>query len=731
MIKKIKTILGRFPKWLKLVLCLIFFFIFLHLILKAIPSAKLKSFLNQQYSSRFYDTKGSLLYIMPLENGLRREYRCLSELPQHLIDQFIKEEDKNFFIHLGIDPVSIIRAAFENKKAGKIVSGASTITMQLSRIIWPRKSTNVTLKTKIDEMFKSFYLEAKFSKKQILELYLNNLPFGYQIEGVSSAARSFFGTEPSLLTQDQIEKLSLIPRRPSDYAPAKTYTYPAKCPHFINYVIKSYKEKNKVIPADLHLSINEELNSKAELLLQEKLEQYKDARVHNGSAIVIDNTTGQILVWVGNASYEDEKYSGQIDGVLVKNQPGSSIKPFLYAHSLEHGFSPSSVLPDIPQDFGGERVYVPFNFNNHYNGPVRFRVALASSLNVPAVYLLYHVGVDSYLETLSKLNFYSLKDQRQNIGLSLALGGNEVSLYEMTRAFSVFPRDGNLPSLTFENAAKPQKIDPQNQVYQKDTARIICDILSDKNARSLGFGHSKIFNTSYPAIFKTGTSNQYQNIIALGATSEYTVGVWMGNFQGETVIRETGSSIPASVVRILLDDLNNIKAGRPFVAPSSCKKVEVCSLSGMRPSTFCPTTTLEFASSQGKKDQTQTKKSNVCDWHILVNNSVQISYPSEYQHWASSRNFSGTISNFDSPLEILYPNNKATYYYDPVTKGNQQSISVKAYGGTSSKASLYLDDKFFGSAENLFEWYIPLTPGQHKITVVCADQEKSIFINVK
>lgn len=724
-----KQILGRIPKWLRIFLAAVLLFLVLHLILKIAPSAKLKSFVEQQYSSRFYDSHGTLLYIMPLDNGLRKEYQALEKIPAAVVQQFIKAEDKNFYYHPGIDLLSVIRAAKQNKKAGKIVSGASTITMQLARIIWPRSSNNINLKTKVGEMFKAFYLEAKFSKKEILELYLNNVPFGYQIDGVTSAARSFFGTELNLLTKEQIQTLSLIPRRPSNYAPEKNFVYPNKCPHFIKYVINTFEKEGKHIPQDLYLSIDNQFNEKIEGLLQKKLDEYKHARIHNGAAIIIDNKSGKILAWVGNASFEDLQHGGQIDGVLVKNQPGSSMKPFLYAHALEHGFEPNSILPDIPQDFGGEQIYVPFNFNNHYNGPVRFRVALASSLNVPAVYLLYHVGVDSYLDTLSKLQFDSLKDQRQSIGLSLALGGNEVTLYEMTKAFSVFPRDGNLIDLTFYDDEEKRPLISKNQVYQHDTARIVCDILSDKNARSMGFGHSQIFDTPYPAIFKTGTSNQFQNIIALGATSEFTVGVWMGNFEGQTVIHETGSSIPASIVRIMLDDLNEIRPGSPFAQPLSYSKVQICSLSGKKPGKFCPTKTWEYINT---KDVSQASTgTDFCDWHIVKENRVQIEYPSQYQHWASSENFSGSFRTGGSSLEILYPKDKATYFYDSSLSPQQQSFSVKAYGGDSTFADLYIDGVFFDRRQNLFEWYIPLTIGKHQLTVVCGKEEKSIFINVK
>ena len=279
--------------------------------------------------------------------------------------------------------------------------------------------------------------------------------------------------------------------------------------------------------------------------MNDALLEAQKSRISNASILVIDNKTGEPIVWAGNAQFFDEDHSGQSDGVLVRNQPGSSMKPFLYALALEtddeHGnplFSPGTILADIPQEFGDEKLYIPSNFNNRYNGPVRFRVALASSLNVPAVYLLNTIGVDNYLNKLFELGFDSLKKSGKEADLGLALGAGEVSLKELVTAFAVFPRDGK----DFNN----------RQIYHSDTARIICSILSDKAARALGFGYSQTFQTDYPAIFKTGTSNQYQDIVALGATKQYTVGVWMGNFSGQTVVGKTGSSLPAWVAKNFL-----------------------------------------------------------------------------------------------------------------------------------------------------------------------------------
>ncbi len=716
--------------FLCLVLCIIAAVLFARLLLKLLPCPALTAFCERENSTRFYDRNGVLLQVRPLADGLRREYYPLEALPQELVQDFIAAEDKNFFRHFGVDIPSIIRAALQNRKEGRVVSGASTITMQLARLIYPRKG-RVTLGTKCREVLRALRLEAKLSKRQILELYLNNIPFGFQIEGVGSASRSFFSRPPDRLSVEEMQLLSRIPRRPSQYAPEKSFSYPSLCPHAVQYVVADYAARGERLPAELHLSIDSGLNDVTEKQIQRKLEEFKKARIHNGAACALNNRTGEIIVWVGNASFDDAEHSGQIDGVVVQNQPGSSMKPFLYALALERGFAPASVLPDIQQDFGGEGVYVPLNFNKRYNGPVRMRMALASSLNIPAVYLLYRVGMEDYLSLLDSLGFASLKPQRENLGLSLALGSGEVTLLEMVRAFSVFPNDGMLlePSLLVR---RQDAKDSRQRVYQADTARILCDMLSDKAARAMGFGHAAVFDTAYPCIFKTGTSNQFQNIIAFGATSEFTVGVWMGNFGGDTVVGETGSSIPAQIVRGLLDELTETAGASPFAKPEHFEKQEICALSGMAPAADCPAVSYEYVKKSSAKADTETAVSLApCSWHYTDGSGVKIRYPSEYQHWAHSRNFSGTISVGGTPLCITFPQNRATFIYDPTLPRRVQVVGVKAVGGEEKSAVLYLDGEMVGEARGVFSWNIPLSKGMHQLTVVCGSEDASASFSVK
>ena len=720
------------------------------LFLRFSPYTALADFKNRPVSTRIYDANGELIQIFALENGVRREKVPLSEIPLFVQELFIESEDRHFYAHHGIDFAAILRAAVQNVSEVRTVSGASTITMQLARIIRPNQNRNLLVK--IREALDALRLEARLSKQEILELYLNTVPFGFNTEGIASAARYFFSKDTQSLTKAEAACLAVIPRRPNLYNPltnpencakaaaelckdesfskedlekltasARPFSYPFNAPHFVRYLSQTTSSpigKKAEVNTTLVLSVQH----KAEDLLSRAIERYAENRLSNGAILVTDTQSGAILAWVGSADFFDDAHSGQVDGVLSTQQPGSSMKPFLYALALESGFSPASVLPDIPMEFGFEHLYVPQNFNNRFNGPVRFRVALASSLNIPAVFLLNEIGTEKYLKKLRELGFDSLENT--DAGLSLALGGADVSIFEMTQAFSLFARDGVFVPLTglldehFHDS--PEKATEKSvRVYDMNTARLICDMLSDKEARALGFGYSQTFETPFPAMFKTGTANQYQNITALGATPQYTVGVWMGNFSGETVVGKTGSSVPAKIARDLLVLLQG-NGGKDFEKPAQFKKERICALSGMKAGKNCPDTVLEYAA-------IGEAKSPSCDWHT-ENGTV---YPAEYVTWFRLKNRSGEVGDRGSALRIISPRNGSVFYYDESIPSGQQKLIVEASGGSEETARFFVDGKRLTENTRPFIAQVPITRGNHTIRVECGNEQSELNIVVK
>jgi penicillin-binding protein 1C len=657
----------RYFLWTPAALLLLFF------VLRFSPYRELDAFLESPRSTRILDRNDALLQISALPDGMRREFVDIDALPPSLIAVFGHSEDAAFFHHAGFNPLSIARAAAQNVLGGKRISGASTITMQLARMIERRAGIfrGSSAGNKMLELFNALRLESRLSKRRILELYLNNVPFGSQIEGVASAARHFFCQDADMLSPAEMFAHSVIPRRPAAYNPlenpencwraarlvslsfcenprraasfpllaavsdadwlaaearAEKFRYPYEAPHFVRFVLS----RAKTHAPDIKLSLDLRLNRFIEAALQANVARYAAQRLSTGAAVVLDNHSGEVLAWVGSADFRDRAAQGQVDGVLALNQPGSAMKPFLYALALERGFPPASLLADIARDFGTTALYIPQNFNNRFNGPVLKRQALASSLNIPAVELLHRLGQKNYADFLRSLGFASLEGEggADAAGLGLALGNAPVSLLELALAFSTFPNDGQLIQPVFVkgggNASAPRTPDT-SRVFSADSARIIASFLSDADARVLAFGRARNFQAEVPAIFKTGTANQYQSIVALAASRSFTVAVWMGNFSGRTIIGKTGSSVPAAIARDTLNVLHE-GAGRrsgggwrerlAFLEPENFERATLCAVSGMSPGPACIALVREYVPKN-------VVLPPLCTWHIENNQEEQ------------------------------------------------------------------------------------------------------------
>ncbi|MDR0501972.1 MAG: transglycosylase domain-containing protein [Treponema sp.] len=733
------------------------------LLLRYAPYPDLERFMARPYSVRYYDRHGMLLQITPLEDGLRREKPA--QIPAQIKDVFVFAEDKRFYRHIGVDAFALIRAVYQNVSGRRRVSGASTITMQLARIIadncgpaaQPARSR--TAGSKIAEMLNALRLETRFSKSRILEMYINSLPFGFSAQGAASASRNFFASEISMLSPAQVFCLAVIPRRPNHYNPhenpgncmaaamdlqsgfadnkrlarrwplfaqiderdfqfalssAKRFRYPFEFPHLIRLI----NQQQKSAAGEMRLTVDLALQRYLENAIAGNVAMYFSSRVTNGSALVADNETGEILAWVGSADFFNVQAAGQIDGVLALNQPGSSMKPFLYAMALENGFFPSDVLSDVPMTFGESEIYFPQNFNNRFNGPMLFRASLASSLNIPAVYLLYRLSVRNYTQKLLDLGFDSVQKSAQEAGLGLALGNAPVSLYELVRAFSVFPRDGNYLDFSWEKGNK----NTEHRVYSANAARIICSFLSDPGARVLAFGAGRNFRTSFPAIFKTGTANQYQSIVALGATMKYSAGVWMGNFTGETVMDKTGSSIPAVIVRDTLNVLHRAHSGvsPDFPQPDGWKIARICAVSGMDPGGACLSIINEYIHSGEKRAK--------CTWHKTVNGKSETIYPAEYQAWFISSVRQGSLDYSSRPLEIKNP--RSGFVYLSGSGIGMDEIPVEVIGGGNDVLHVTHNGRSFDVARP-FVFFLKREQGFNTLTVKNGYEEETITFTIE
>lgn len=729
-----------------------------------LPFPELEQFLEEKQSTVIRDRKGELLWIVPVDDqGLRREFVPLEKIPDHVVEIMLISEDKRFFFHPGVDLYAVIRSLYQNIRHGEIVSGASTVTMQLAGIML---GTERTLRAKMREMFTAVRIELRLSKRKILEEWLNALPFGFQAEGVGTASRIFFGKPVWKLTPAETVILAVVPRSPAAYNPffnkeacaaaafvlakekgmsirketiEKTVAdisyepIVKKAPHFIDYLLDhSDQTVNRERKEDIFSSLDLELTD----WLRERLAYYvgreERNRIHNGAGLLLDNRTGEILAYVGAYDVRDTEQGSMIDAVHIKNQPGSAIKPFLYALAIEEGFRPNTVLPDIPLTFGAEHMYEPLNFNNAFHGPVRLRVALASSLNIPAVYTLNTVGVPRFEEFLIGIGFDSIREQRAAAGLGLALGNGEVTLFELTRAFSLFPRRGvplTVTPVKREAAAGSGRREENGRFVSRYTADIICDILQDDASRFLGFRDNPVFDLGFPVMFKTGTADQFQNIWAVAATPDYTVGIWMGNVSGETVKGRTGSSLPARVAGELLKKVQTKNS--EFPVPYNAEEVTICTLSGMAPGPVCPGVRREYLPRGEHLQQ--------CSFHCLRDGKMEIALPPLYDQWkhryvesAESAVFrNGRPFDMEKDFRIVYPRDGSVFYIDPAVPKDVQAVAVRAVGGDGGPVTVFVNGEMVDTVSPPYRWLFTLERGGWTVVMKTDGEEARVHFTVK
>jgi len=707
------------------------------------PLAGYKKLKQSHYSLEVQDSQGRELRILPLEDGLRRIYIPLDDLSPDQIKLILDSEDKRYYGHPGVDPAALVRALYLNLSQGGIESGASTITMQLTRMMAPHPPGYLQ---KIQEMMNALRLDARMGKKQILEHYLNHLPFGHNLEGLETAARFYMGKQASSLSPEELLILMMIPRSPSLYDPltqseenleACLRTIPRlnirvdetvlkerlstlegghpwthEAPHFVSWVESQVSEDALQRGGSYQTSLDLDMQHLLEKAIAYNVTGAGDMRISNGAGLLVDNKSGAILAYSGSVDFFNQQNSGQIDGVHIKRQPGSTLKPFLYGLALEMGFTPSTILPDIPMEFGGARIYIPENYNERFNGPVRFSVSLASSLNVPAVYLLERVGVDSLVSLLLELGMDSLDSQYGRYGVGLALGNAEISLYELVQAYRVFSTEGLYSPLQYRIPLRDSV--SQERVYSPEAAQLIRDILSDPLNRVLGFGFNSALNRDYDAFFKTGTSSQFNNIWAVGGTESFTCGIWMGNFSGNTVIGAPGSSIPAQALIDILDELDPESRFKDF---AELEEADICSLSGELAGENCPhIITQKFIAGT---------LPDLCSWHSLET----VQYPAEFGRWLEESGIHSSIAEDSQASYIRSPVHQSIYYLDPTLPPQSQSLKIELEG--FGPGNLYLDGNPVFQGELPHRLFIPLQKGLHRLELESPRGNDSILFEVK
>ncbi|MGA1867850.1 MAG: transglycosylase domain-containing protein [bacterium] len=637
--------------------CSITFFIILSLALSVQPLPdSLRTLTKGPLHANILDRNGNVVSSTK-QNALNNNPLPIWKMPELLIEAFLYAEDKRFLHHRGIDWLARVNAIIDNLKAGKITRGASTITEQCIRIIHPRPRT---FYTRWIETIEAYLLESKFSKDEIVEFYLNQVPFSHQCRGVSQAADLYFGRSLDTLNEEELLSLAVLVRAPSFFSNPKNKKELHKriallaarmnrahlisahtlndtalfattadspiygAPHFIQFLKNNYENMLTSEPRIL-TTINSHFQHRYHHLLKETLKRLQGKNVHNAALLVLDHQTDEILAWVNGNDFFSSKEGSQIDAVLALRQPGSVLKPFLYAHALEEGFTPSTIVPDIPvAQPVGHGLHHFKNYSNINYGPVRLRCALGNSLNIPAVRVLEHIGMSRFFTTLKDLGIESLSKNSAHYGIGLALGNGEVSLFELVRAYGVLARGGIYREPRF--FLHSYEHGKEQRIFSEEVCSLIAHILSDPYARILEFGGSGLLDFPVQTAVKTGTSNDYRDSWAIGFNYHYTVGVWMGNLDYEPTMEITGSRGPALILRAVFNELNKYQDTQPLFFSRTLKSRQICALSGALVSSSCPYIITEWY----RKDHMPAE---ACNWHQKKDGILYTTLPYLYHEW--------------------------------------------------------------------------------------------------
>ncbi len=529
---------------------------------------------------------------------------ALEEVSPWLILSLVAVEDKRFFTHGGVDIKAVSRAAWQNATAGEIVSGASTITQQLVRVVEPRKKS---FSAKAKEGLAALLLERKLTKHQILENYFNNVEFYNNLKGVEAASEYYFNVNAKNVSLAQAAFLAAMLKSPAKYNPLKNFT---KTLERQKNILKKMLDAGFIAEEIYDISMREQIAVSAEsrpfsaphlayILLKDNsapvikttldarlqnavselvpvfLEKMKKHNITNAAVIALDNKTGETLAYLGSADYFDKAHNGAVNGVTALRQPGSALKPFIYGLALENGYTPATIIKD--EDVFFEGGFRPKNYDESFHGDVRLRTALACSYNVPVVRVTEKLGVHKVLAMLHGFGFDSLKKGADVYGLGIALGNGEVTLLELARAYSALANGGVLRPVryTFE----PQRERPARALGAA-SAYLITDILSDNSARAPAFGLNSPLALPFPFAAKTGTSKDYKDNWSIGYTNRYTVGVWVGNFSGAVMQKSSGITGAAPLLKDIALETEKLYPSSGFERPRGIVQREIKTANG-------------------------------------------------------------------------------------------------------------------------------------------------------
>ena len=745
-------------------------------------------------STQVLDRDGQLIREVRSKDGRLSSRVALGELSPSVVPALLAAEDARFYQHRGVDPIAVVRAVGQAVLQRRLVSGASTLTQQLARAVVHRPRS---ARGKWREMAIALRIEASLSKAQILEEYLNRVEFGPNLRGIDAASRHYFDKPAAQLDLAEAAALVSIPRGPTLYDPARgtqavlrrrdrvlsrmvargftsadaAHTAQLEPLHLMHGLAQGGTEHlvqglvSGGLAPELHGERVQRVNSTIASGLQREISELArraarsiaDYGASSVSVVVVDNASADVLAYVGSPDFHAARALGQNDGVRALRQPGSALKPFVYAAAMARlGMTPATRLPDLELRLPTpEGVYSPKNYDGRFHGPVLLRDALANSLNVPAVYAASRLGPEQVLAALHRAGFASLQGSPEFYGAALALGDGEVKLSELAQAYSMLARGGAFLPLRYYRSAELgsgasvlRAVPAPTRVIDPRIAALLTDILADDLARAPEFGVGGPLAFPFAVAAKTGTSKGFRDNWTVGFTREITVAVWAGNFDGTPMTGSTGVTGAGPLFHEVMLAAMRGRDPAPLIDHTGLVSAEVCELSGDLAGASCPHHRREwFAFGQLPRAS--------CDMHEVVAIDPETSlragpgcahatprvferYPHEYENFArqaarplAPRDFSPRCPGQLGPSqagapEVVFPNAEAKFVIDPGLR-SEQEIVLEARS-PSDRLTFFVDDRRIATLRAPFRVPWRLEPGLHRVRVAAADGAQSELV---